>query len=131
MKRILLVLCATAFLARSAFAQTPPNASTLAAPQPLPTAMATPVSAILMASTPSVKWTPGPLLNVSVGTVVSFVLLPCGTPYPATLTVNVNGQLLSFSSGTALSFTANVAGVWKVQLATPGFSSNIVTITAQ
>lgn len=129
MKSIIFSILFSLAICTFAFAQTAPSASTLAAPQPLPTVAASPVSAILMASTSSQTWTPGPL-KVSVGTVVSFILLPCGTPYPSTLTVNVNGQTLSFSSSGALSFTANIAGVWNVQLATPGFVSNTVTVTA-
>ena len=127
---VLLALPAIALDARIGYTQTAPDASTLVAPTPVPSVSPTPVTALLLASTPSQQWTPGPL-SVSIGAVVSFMLAPCGTPYPATLTVLVNGRALSFSGGGALSFTANVAGIWNVQLATPGFTSNTVTITAQ
>jgi hypothetical protein len=130
MKSIIFSILFSLAICTFAFAQTAPSASTLAAPQPLPTVAASPVSAILMASTSSQTWTPGPL-KVSVGTVVSFILLPCGTPYPGTLTVKVNGKDLSFSSGNALSFTADTAGVWNVALDMNGFFSNIVTVTAR
>ena len=91
---------------------------------------AQPVTAIIVASVNGGAYTSGSL-NVAVGSVVTFALEPCGTPYPAQITVLVNGKDLSFASGTALGFTADKAGIWTVSLDMPGFQSNSITVTAK
>ena len=130
MKRLTILLAisvATLFLALSAFAQTPPNASSLA--PPAPTAAVYPVELLA-----SVNGAPYLATNQScnVGDVVSFELTgPNMARLGTTIEVVVNGVPLTFPTGTPLAFKADQTGVWTVRMATPGFTSNPITITVQ
>jgi hypothetical protein len=131
MKTITIAILAAMLFALPAFAQTPPNASSLAAPLALPSAVPTPpVAAILNASVNGGPYGVGPFV-VHVGDVVTFSLSNPGPALPSTLAVLVNGKVLSFPSGKPLGFKADKTGVWNISLDIPGFISNTVTITCE
>jgi|SRR5579875_727096 len=131
MRRFLISL-ALCLIAGRAGAQTP-NASTLAAPLPAATpAASAPVSAILLCRDQSAgsAWS-NRSLTVAVGDTVQFMMEPPGAAVPSTLNVLVNGKHVQVSSGGPLSFVADQAGIWQVQLDTTGLVSNLLTVIAR
>lgn len=130
MKRLtslLAISIATLCLALPTFAQAPPNASSLAPPRIAPRTR--PIK--LMASVNGGPYTPTNQ-SCNVGDVVSFQLAGANhARLGATIQVTVNDVPLTFPVGSPLAFTADQTGVWTVQLATPGFTSNPITITVQ
>ncbi|MGH7917323.1 MAG: hypothetical protein ACREQE_07630 [Candidatus Binataceae bacterium] len=130
MKTAILTLTLLLF-ALPAFAQTPVNASSLAAPLPLATPAPAPaVAAIIVASLNGGPYRAGSF-NIHVGDVMVFKLLqPTSAPLPSMLTVKVNGKDLSLPSGATLAFTADKAGVWNIALDMAGFASNRIVVVA-
>lgn len=127
-----------AFLAWAsvAQAQTIPNASDLVAPTTTPTPMATssalPAVPLLLRAedvTTNGNWS-STTLNVAVGDVVRFVLEPVNLA-PPSVTLTINKNPLTFPTGKPLMFNANVSGTWVMQVTTPGYASNTLTMTAR
>ena len=126
---IALILLSVALPAQ---AQTAPKASSIVAPQAIATPAPAPTVVIMLArdATANGPWS-NSTLSVPVGDTVEFTLEPPGVPLPSTLAVSANGVVAKYGTGAPMGFVADEAGIWRLRIVQPGYSSNELTVTAR